>query len=94
MADDVHLTMRGVIWCGILDAFGRFHEAELTEIQQKDLKIGRTNYWFGQILGSGIRAVVGAIVIYATTANLQGAVISILVLVVGDQALTTSTGKT
>ena len=81
------------IWYGILDTFGRFHEGELTPGEVERFKKERHYFWAGKVLGSGFRALCAAGVIYLTTWNLYGAVISVLVLVTGDQALGTSTGK-
>jgi hypothetical protein len=82
------------LWYGILDAFGRFHEAELPPDELAALKERKHYFWAGQFIGIGFRSSAGAAIVYLTTGNLNGALISMLLLVAGDQYLGTRTGKT
>jgi hypothetical protein len=75
------------VWYGILDTFGRFHEGELTPDEDKEFLQRRHYFWAGQIIGIGVRAIAGAVVIYLSSGNLNAALISIFLLMAGDQVL-------
>ena len=77
------------LWYGILDTFGRFYESDLLPEEQAALKARKHYFWAGQLIGAGFRASTGAAIIYLTTGNLTGALISVLLLVAGDQYLGT-----
>jgi hypothetical protein len=84
------LTKNDVILLGIFNTFGRFRDSDLSEDQKPAFSAFKISYIIGQIVGTGIRAIASAIVVYLTTFNLIGTVISMLVLIGGDTLLTTS----
>ena len=73
------------LWYGILDTFGRFHEGDLTPDEDQQFLTKRHYFWAGQIVGIGVRGVAGAAIIYLTSGNINAALISMLILMAGDQ---------
>ena len=87
-ADEWH-----AVWYGVLDTFGRFHEAELTAPEQEKFKEKRHYFWLGQSFGLFGRGLLGGTVIYLTSGDAKAAILSIIVLLAGDQALGNTKSK-
>ena len=76
------------LWYGFLDTWGRFHSLQLTPDEKVHAYQEKRHYfWAGKVLGSTLRGVASALVVYLTTGNLSGAMVSALVLVTGDQVV-------
>ena len=84
------LTKNATIWYGILNTFGRFRESDLPDDQKKDFGEMVFPYTLGQALGTVIRVIAGAIVVFLTTHDITGTVVSVLILVAGDTILTST----
>jgi hypothetical protein len=79
-ATEVH-----AFWYGLLDSFGRFHVSEISSDEAASLAVKKHYFWLGETFGGGIRALAGAAIIYLSTGDLNGAILSVLILVGADQ---------
>ena len=73
------------LWYGFLDTWGRFHSSQLSAEEMLHYKEKRHYFWAGKVFGSAFRGMAGALVVFLSTGNLHGALLSALVLVTGDQ---------